>query len=179
MDTPTVAGPRVTLRAPEPRDIDARLEAGRDPDFVRGFGDPADSAGSLTLEQAEGWYRRACGSGNEWVIEVDGEAVGSARLEAHGHATAAARYAIGIWRADLRGRGLGEEVTRLVLRHAFGALGLHRVELRVLARNQAAVRCYRKCGFQVEGRLREVLFEGGVWHDELHMGVLEHEFDPP
>lgn len=41
--------------------------------------------------------------------------------------------AVGLFVAALRGRGLGREVTRLVLAWAFDALGAHRVQLEVLA----------------------------------------------
>ena len=30
---------------------------------------------------------------------------------------------------------------------AFGILGLHRIDLRVLAYNTRAISCYRRCGF--------------------------------
>lgn len=171
-------GDRLRLRRPEEGDVEARLRAGRDRGFVRGFGDDPATVGPITRERAEGWYERASSAEHGWVVEFEAQAVGSARLERHGAASSTARYAIGIWRPDLRGRGLGQEATRLVLEHAFTDLGLHRVELRVLARNTGAVRCYRKCGFTVEGRLREVLFEGGAWEDELHMAVLDREFPP-
>jgi RimJ/RimL family protein N-acetyltransferase len=77
---------------------------------------------------------------------------------------------------SLLGQGLGTEVTRLVLAHAFGEMRLHQVGLRVLAFNDRAVRCYESCGFRVEGRERETTRVDGEWHDDLIMGVLAPEF---
>jgi RimJ/RimL family protein N-acetyltransferase len=37
----------------------------------------------------------------------------------------------------------------------FGVLGLHRIELRVLATNRRAIDCYLACGFRKEGVRRE------------------------
>jgi RimJ/RimL family protein N-acetyltransferase len=49
-----------------------------------------------------------------WVIDVDGTAVGAARLEPHGDAVEA-----GIWLSrDARGRGIGRQVTALLLAEA-------------------------------------------------------------
>ncbi|MNY63079.1 hypothetical protein D3C86_1999940 [compost metagenome] len=62
-----------------------------------------------------------------------------------------------------------------MLTYAFSELKLHRVSLRVLAINKRAIRSYMKCGFQVEGRERETAFLDGKWHDDLIMGLLEHE----
>ena len=72
--------------------------------------------------------------------------------------------------------GLGRQAVRLVLAHAFGPLGLHRVGLRVIAFNTRAIRCYRACGFIEEGREREAAQVGGAWHDDIIMGVLAQEF---
>ncbi len=50
-----------------------------------------------------------------------------------------------------RGRGLGRELTRLLLRYAFGKLDARRVTLVVFPRNVAAVACYRSVGMIDDG----------------------------
>jgi RimJ/RimL family protein N-acetyltransferase len=55
-------------------------------------------------------------------------------------------------------------------------MGLHRIALTVLDDNERARRCYLKCGFREEGRLRSSRFRDGVWHDEIQMSILEDEF---
>ena len=86
-----------------------------------------------------------------------------------------ASLAIGLLRLEDQGRGLGTEAVRRVLEYGFDELGLHRVSLRVLAGNIRAIRCYEKCGFQVEGRERETVFLDGAWRDDLIMGLLSRE----
>ncbi|WP_148587797.1 GNAT family N-acetyltransferase [Streptomyces sp. WAC01526] len=73
---------------------------------------------------------------------------------------------------EATGRGVGSEATRLLLGHAFDRVGLHRVQLEVYDYNPRARRAYEKCGFEVEGRMREALFWDGAWHDVLVMAVL-------
>jgi RimJ/RimL family protein N-acetyltransferase len=46
------------------------------------------------------------------------------------------------------------------------------VRLEPLTVNPRARRVYEKCGFVLEGRLRDALHWGGRWHDELVMSVL-------
>jgi RimJ/RimL family protein N-acetyltransferase len=86
-----------------------------------------------------------------------------------------ALYHITIGEKDAWGRGYGTEATRLMLDHAFGALGLHRIALFVFEFNERAIRAYQRCGFVVEGRSRESIFRDGQWWDELAMSVLESD----
>ena len=55
-------------------------------------------------------------------------------------------------------------------------MNLHRVFLRVHADNARGIRCYQKVGFQMEGTLRESVFQQGAYHDMLVMGILTTEF---
>ena len=87
-----------------------------------------------------------------------------------------ALYHITIGEKDAWGRGLGTEATRLMLDHAFGTLGLHRIALFVFEFNERAIRTYRRCGFVIEGRARESIFRDGSWWDELAMSVLESDW---
>jgi RimJ/RimL family protein N-acetyltransferase len=87
-----------------------------------------------------------------------------------------AMYHITIGEKDVWGRGYGTEATRLMLDHAFGTLGLHRIGLTVFAFNERAIRAYRTCGFVVEGRARESIWRDGRWWDELAMSVLAAEW---
>ncbi|MBU6288049.1 MAG: GNAT family N-acetyltransferase [Chloroflexi bacterium] len=76
-----------------------------------------------------------------------------------------------------RDRGLGTEALRLSLRYAFDDLELHKVYLRVLDYNLRARRAYEKCGFVVEGYLREEMRVNGTWHTLIYMGVLGPDFE--
>lgn len=76
---------------------------------------------------------------------------------------------------DARGRGLGTEVTRLVVAYAF-SVGLHRVSLEVYAHNPRAQRAYEKAGFVVEGRMRDALLLDGRRIDAIIMAALAPEW---
>jgi RimJ/RimL family protein N-acetyltransferase len=87
-----------------------------------------------------------------------------------------AMYHITIGEKDAWGRGYGTEATRVMLEHAFGSLGLHRIGLTVFEFNERAIRAYERCGFVVEGRARESIWREGRWWDELAMSVLASEW---
>ena len=87
-----------------------------------------------------------------------------------------ALYHITIGEKDAWGQGYGTEATRLMLDHAFGTLGLHRIALFVFEFNERAIRAYRRCGFVIEGRSRESIFRDGSWWDEIAMSVLESDW---
>ena len=87
-----------------------------------------------------------------------------------------ALFHITIGEKDAWGQGYGTEATGLMLDHAFGELGLHRIALYVFEFNERAIRAYRRCGFVVEGRSREAIWRDGRWWDELAMSVLEADW---
>jgi len=84
-----------------------------------------------------------------------------------------------IGQAADRGRGYASEAIQLLLSHAFGPLGLHKVSLNVNSRNLAAHRCYLKNGFRDEGRIRDHWFIDGEYCDLIPMGILASEYPPP
>lgn len=87
-----------------------------------------------------------------------------------------AELGIVIGREDLLSQGIGSEAIRSILDYGFNFLGLHKVYLTVFEYNARAIRCYTKCGFIEEGRLREQRFYSGRFYDVLIMGMTEHEY---
>ena len=67
------------------------------------------------------------------------------------------------------GRDTGPRRLPLVVEYALDVAGLHRVSLEVYDFNPRAQRVYEKCGFTVEGRLRDALLMGRrVARRDLH-----------
>ncbi|MGE5552466.1 MAG: GNAT family N-acetyltransferase [Betaproteobacteria bacterium] len=87
-----------------------------------------------------------------------------------------AELGITIGRPDLHGKGLGAEAIRLLLDYAFSYLNLHKVNLCYFEYNEHGARCYARCGFREEGRIRENRFYDGRYWDVVRMGITEEEF---
>jgi RimJ/RimL family protein N-acetyltransferase len=176
MTAPTLTGDHVVLRAPREDDVEERRRHGRVADLMRGYGLEVED-GPMSEDDARGWYDRLLTRpvDTTWVIEHEERPVGMTFLHEIDEGDQRARFAIGFFDPSAVGRGLGRETTMLVLDHAFGPLGLHRVDLLVLEFNARAIASYESCGFVLDGRLRESCFMAGRRYDDLVMSVLAHE----
>lgn len=77
---------------------------------------------------------------------------------------------------ELRGKGLGVTLYRVIKRYCFDFMNVHRIWLAVLETNGHAMRLYEKQGFAVEGRYREAVFRDGKYLDYILMSILETEY---
>lgn len=172
---PTLVGKSVTLVPLGPEHAEALHAFTAEPDLRRLTG----THRRFTREDIELW----CAGRAEQDDRVDlaivqratGATIGDTALLEIDLANESAGFRIALTGGSL-GRGYGAEATRLVLDHAFGAVGVHRVHLEVFTFNERAIRCYRRCGFVPEGRQREALVWDGARHDVLVMGVLRPDW---
>jgi RimJ/RimL family protein N-acetyltransferase len=87
-----------------------------------------------------------------------------------------ARLGIMIGDKSYWSQGYGTDAMLTLLRFGFDEMNLNRIDLAVDAENARALRCYQKCGFVEEGRLREARYQQGKYGDQLVMSVLRDEF---
>ena len=176
--TPFTEGSLVYLRPLERADLNERyLGWLNDPEVTR-----YTEVGTFPSSPAdlESYYRDVASSKNYVMLAVvqkqSGQHVGNVKLGPIQWIHRSATFSILIGEKDLWGQGVGMEATRLMIEYGFNRLNLHRIDLGVFAEHQAAVRCYEKVGFKVEGRMREDLFQGGEYKDRLWMGLLRSEY---
>ena len=74
------------------------------------------------------------------------------------------------WAGDLM-----TEAVRLILKFGFGNLELHRIYAKLFEENTGSARVLEKCGFKLEGRMREERYRYGKWHDALRYGILDSD----
>ena len=75
-----------------------------------------------------------------------------------------------------RGKGIGEAMMKAMLKIGFEDLHLHRMSLGVYDFNEPAVRCYKKCGFNVDGVLRDIQKHDDTYWSLMEMSMLENEY---
>lgn len=172
----TLIGKHITLRVPRQTDKRDRLHAGRDAEIRRSYGGEYSAEPPWTEADVEAWYVRLSQRPWTWIVDLDGRNIGIAGLHGIEETSRRARFAIGLQKRDDLSRGYGTEATRLVLKHGFESMRLHRIDLRVLAFNMRAIRCYEKCGFVTEGVERETLWQDGAWQSDVFMSILEKEY---
>lgn len=174
-EKPTLTGDRVTLRAPLKADVAARYALGNIPEIQAMLGGDASQTRAITDEAAQAWVDSYSTDPLAWVIEAGGALIGGVRLHSVNPADKRGNIAIGILSPDHLGGGYGTQALRLLARHAFDTLGLHRLSCRVLAFNTRAIAAYEKVGFVQEGRERESALIGTAWEDDIIMGLLAQD----
>jgi [ribosomal protein S5]-alanine N-acetyltransferase len=74
------------------------------------------------------------------------------------------------------GNGYVTEGVRLVLREAFGEIGLHRVEANIQPGNERSIALVERLGFRREGYSPRYLKIGGRWRDHVRYAITVEEF---
>ena len=172
-----LAGTKVVLRRHVPANIGA---------FQRWYADPEIArlaryqATPMRPEEIERFFAARVVGPDALAMAVHEKAtdrlIGTCAFSQLDGENGSALYHITIGEADAWGKGYGTEATQLMVDHAFGTLGLHRIALYVFEFNERAIRAYKRCGFVVEGRSRESIWRDGRWWDEMAMSVLESDW---
>jgi ribosomal-protein-alanine N-acetyltransferase len=68
------------------------------------------------------------------------------------------------------------EAVRLILKHAFVNLKLHRVEAKVQAHNAPSINVLKRCGFTKEGFSPKYLKIGGKWRDHERWAIIKEDW---
>jgi RimJ/RimL family protein N-acetyltransferase len=176
---PLLEGRRVTLRGFLIEDIQSIYGWLRRPEIARYL---YSASLPKTLRETETYVEQQIGHvdplNRAFIIALRAEATSIGVTGCHNidWPNRSAEIGIYIGEPEQLGKGYGTEAMELLLAYSFNELNLHRVFLRVFDFNSRAIESYRKCGFSEEGRLREVIFREGDYHDVLVMSILEEEF---
>lgn len=77
---------------------------------------------------------------------------------------------------DYWSKGYGTDAMKVLIKFIFEQMNLNKIKLNVFGFNKRAMKCYEKCGFKVEGTLRQELFRDGQYHDVYAMALLKKEW---
>jgi diamine N-acetyltransferase len=145
-----VAGPRLTLRLLEARDLPRTL-TWRNQDHIRRWFVHSDV---LTWDQHHGWYQKYLPKDDDFLFVIDETArlhkpIGQISLYKIDWQAGSAEFGrILIGENDAHGCGYASEATALLLGLGFRDLGLREIYLEVFAANARAIRVYEQCGFR-------------------------------
>lgn len=168
-------GERLQLTAFSQQDAEQLAQFSEDAEYLRNldtdFALPRDSA----------YYKGELAAQNKNMLQFalrlpDKTLLGFVALHSIEWNNRCCLLAIGIGNVQYRGQGYGGEALQLILNYAFNELNLNRVGLDVISSNQAALACYQRAGFTVEGTAREAVLRDGKKYDKIYMGILEYEW---
>jgi [ribosomal protein S5]-alanine N-acetyltransferase len=119
--------------------------------------------------------RARLGTSLPFAIRVEGRLAGQVTLDNIVRGALRSGY-LGYWiDRDLAGRGMASLAVALVCDHAFGAVGLHRVQADIRPENLPSQRLVERLGFRQEGLLRRYLDIDGDWRDHLAYALLAED----
>jgi RimJ/RimL family protein N-acetyltransferase len=134
----------------------------------------------LSRAEEEKWLEQAMTQRDDKctfaITTKDGTHIGNCEIQRIDRVARHAELGIMIGDKNYWGQGYGADAMKVLLRYAFEVLNLNRVYLRVHEYNSRAIRCYEKCGFRHEGRMRQQVYRHGRYWDTLIMGVLREEW---
>ncbi len=136
----------------------------------------------LTIKSLE-WYIRDTNVLNESdafvykALDMDtGDVVGHISLGGLSWKNRSSRISRVLVNPAATQKGICQQMTKAVVNIGFEELGLHRISLGVYENNKAALNCYLKSGFSIEGVSRDVLWFNNEFLSLVEMAILENEW---
>lgn len=72
---------------------------------------------------------------------------------------------------DYWGKGYGTDAMKVLIKFIFENMNINKIRLNTFSFNERAIKCYKKCGFEVEGVLKKEIFKDGKYYDEVVMAL--------
>lgn len=89
--------------------------------------------------------------------------------------TRVAELGIMIGNKEYWGKGYGTDAIKVLIKFMFEEMNINKISLGVYSFNKRAIRCYEKCGFKVEGVLKQEVYTGGKYYDKILMALFKED----
>ena len=108
------------------------------------------------------------------VIDINSnEIIGHAELNNINKSNKSARICrVLVGDKNERNKGFGKLIINELVRIGFEEMKLHRIDLGVYDFNRNAIKCYKNCGFEIEGLLKENTKIGNQYWSTYNMSIL-------
>ncbi len=171
-------GKKVRLREYRKEDIPLKMTYINDPE-ISGSLTP-DVPYPMTLHEEEKWFQSitAVSDTYKFAIETlnDNQFIGGCSINSVDWKNSVATVGIFIGNKKYRSGGYGSDAMRVLLDFIFMQMNINKVRLTVYSYNESAIICYEKCGYKVEGILRQEIYKDGKYYDKISMGLLKAEY---
>jgi RimJ/RimL family protein N-acetyltransferase len=178
-DVTFLRGKRLYLRPPTKEDI---------PCFLRWINDPEVNcylSKFLPVTEADEieWLDRLHKNKNEEIVLVivtakNGQPIGTMGIHHINWKDRIATTGAMIGERAFWGKGYGSEAKMLLLNYAFNTLNLRKVCSLVLSFNKRSQAYSEKCGYKVEGVLKQHVFKNGRYWDLVNLAVFKRNWLP-
>lgn len=167
-------GEKVRLRAYRKEDMEKVVVLINDPEVKKlltpGIPFP------YTLEDEFKWYESVTANTDgvyNFAIETlaDSRYIGGCGLNHVDWKNGTAVIGIFIGDKDYWGKGYGTDAIRVLIDFIFNQMNIRKIKLNVFSFNKRAIKSYEKCGFVIEGILKDEIYRDGTYHDEYVMAL--------
>ncbi len=129
-----------------------------------------------TIDEIERWIDFHNGMKEEVLLVVEdknaGKLIGHVGLYKIDYLAGKTELGILIADDNSRGKGYGTLMTRIMVQFAFDELRLHKVTVQVLLGNIPSMKMFKKCGFTIDGCLRDDVYKNDQYYDVLCMSII-------
>lgn len=78
---------------------------------------------------------------------------------------------------DCWGKGYAKEALTLLCDYMFAERNIHRIQAIVLESNQASLKMHQKCGYKIDGLMRDSVFKDGKFQNQYILSLLKDDFE--
>jgi len=173
-------GKKVKLRAIKKEDLTLACAYLND-EYIRKLMNPGVSY-PITYEEELKWFEDNSKENNgrcNFAIEdlETGTYIGGCGVNDVNWLTRVARIGIFIGDKNFLGLGYGTDALEVLIKFIFEEMNINKIKLEVFSFNERAIKCYKKCGFTVEGVLKSEIFKEGKYFDDIVMAIMRDEWD--
>lgn len=171
-----IIGEKIVLRALEDKDNEMLLSIINDPSMeylLGGWSFP------ISKQDQKTWFDSLKYNDKELRCTVEilenGEAIGVVMLTDIDYKNGNAEIHVKLLNNEHRKKGFGTEAIRCLIHYAFSELRLHTIYARISEHNIASKKLFEKCGFTMEGLLKDRLYKKGKYINILSYSVVNSE----
>lgn len=167
-------GEKVCLRAYKEEDIKMAMKLVNDKELKKFL--VTNIPFPMSLWEEEAWVKSQKGSeSGEYNFAIEdiktGKYIGGCGIQKVNWLTRVAVVGIMIGDKDYWGKGYGTDAMKVLMKFIFEDMNISKIRLHTFSFNERAKKCYEKCGFEVEGVLKNEIFKEGKYYDEIIMAA--------
>ena len=168
---------RVYLRAFEADDYKTTIEWHRDIEIRNMMGSPKYF---LSTENEKKWIEDAIWNKDQIKVGIclkeNDALIGFCSLSKIDILNRSAESGMTIGNKNYWSKGYGSEARLLLLDYAFSERGFNRIWACILESNIASQKMFKKCGYKIEGLLKQSIYKNGKFQNQVIMSILQEEF---
>lgn len=167
-------GDKVLLRAYKKDDIELATNFINDKEIKKFL--VTDIPFPMTYWEEENWVKSQNSNNNgEYNFAIEDieskKYIGGCGINKINWLSRVATVGIMIGDKDYWGKGFGTDAMKVLIDFIFNHMNINKIRLGVFSFNKRAIKSYEKCGFKVEGVLKNETFKNGKYYDEIIMSI--------